>query len=186
MATVYLTAASLDGYLATPDHSLDWLFAVEHTPEIEADLESFSAGVGAIAMGSSTYRWVVEHESLLDQPHTWQEWYGDRPTWVFTSRAADQPVVPGADIRFTGAPVQQVHAEMLAAAGELDVWIMGGGELVGQFVDAGLLDRLVVTLAPATLGAGAPLLPRFLGADRLTLTDVTRADQFVTLRYDVA
>jgi len=183
MATVYYTATTLDGYLATPDHSLDWLFAVEHGPDVEADMAQFYASVGPLAMGASTYRWVVENESLLDHPEKWHEWYGDRPTWVFTHRE-DQPVVEGADIRFTRSPVEQVHAEMLAAD-DKDIWLMGGGDLVGQFHDAGLVDRIVATIAPATLGAGAPLLPRVIGSDRLTLTDVKRSGQFVTLTYDV-
>jgi len=185
MPTIYYTATTLDGFLATPDHSLDWLFAVEHGPDVQADMDTFYDSVGPLAMGSSTYRWVVENESLLDHPEKWREWYGDRPAWVFTHRG-DQPVIEGADIRFTQAPVTQVHAEMVAAADGKDIWLMGGGGLVGQFADAGLLDRIIATVAPVTLGAGAPLLPRVIGSDRLTLTDVKRMGQFVTLTYDVA
>ncbi len=184
MATVYYTATTLDGYLATTDHSLDWLFAVEHGPDVESAMDDFYASVGPLAMGSSTYRWLLEHERLVDHPEKWSEFYGNRPTWVFTHR--ELPVVPGADVRFTQDPVATVHAEMLAAADGKDVWLMGGGDLVGQFADAGLLDRVVATIAPVTLGAGAPLLPRDLRSDRLTLVDVVRAGQFVTLTYDVA
>lgn len=183
MATVFYTATTLDGFLATPEHSLDWLFAVEHEPGLESDMGSFTDSVGSLVMGSSTYRWVFEHESLANRPHVWREWYGDRPTWVFTHR--DQPEVEGADIRFTRASVSEVHAEAAAAAGERDVWLMGGGDLVGQFADVGLLDRIIATVAPVTLGAGAPLLPRVLESDRLTLTDVKRSGQFATLTYDV-
>ena len=53
-----------------------------------------------------------------------------------------------------------VHAEMAAAAGGKNVWIVGGGDLAGQFADAGLLDEVIVYIAPVTLGSGAPLLPR--------------------------
>jgi len=183
MATVFYTATSLDGFLATTEHSLDWLFAVPGSGEAEESIPDFTSDVGAIAMGSSTYEWVVEHESLVEQPEKWQEWYPGTPTWVFTHR--DLPVVAGADIRFTHAAVVEVHAEMLAAAGGRDVWLMGGGDLAGQFADAGVLDRVIVTIAPVTLGAGAPLLPRHLGSDRLTLTDVTRIGQFAQLTYDV-
>ncbi|RYJ01000.1 MAG: dihydrofolate reductase [Actinomycetales bacterium] len=183
MATVFYTATTLDGFLATPDHSLDWLFAVEHEPGLESDMGSFTDSVGALVMGAATYRWVVEHEDLVQHPEKWREWYGDRPTWVFTHR--EQPVVQGAHIRFTQASVAEVHAEATAAAGDRDVWLMGGGDLVGQHADVGLLDRIVATVAPVTLGAGAPLLPRVLESDRLTLTDVKRSGQLVTLTYDV-
>jgi dihydrofolate reductase len=183
MATVYNTATSLDGFLATTDHSLQWLFDVPGADDEQDGLGDFLAGVGAMAMGSSTYEWVVEHESLLERPDTWSAWYGDRPTWVFTTR--DLPVVEGADIRFTRAPVEQVHAEMVRAAGARDVWLMGGGDLVGQFADRGLLDRVTVTIAPVTLGAGAPLLPRDLRSDRLTLRSVDRRGPFAELTYDI-
>lgn len=183
MATIYYTASTLDGFLATADHSLDWLFEVPGASEAESDIGDFVASVGAMAMGSSTYEWLLHHESLVERPEKWREWYADRPTWVFTHRKL--PVVAGADIRFTQAPVADVHAEMTEAAGDRDVWLMGGGELVGLFADAGLLDRLIVTVAPVTLGAGAPLLPRDIRSERLTLTGVQQVGQFATLTYEV-
>lgn len=183
MATIYYTATTLDGFLATPDNSLSWLFEVPGADEAESGIGDFMAGIGALAMGSTTYEWVLEHENMLEQPDKWLGSYGDLPTWVFSHR--DLPVIPGADIRVTSQDVSAVHAEMVAAAGERDVWLMGGGDLVGQFDDAGLLDRLMVSVAPVTLGAGAPLLPRDIRSDRLTLTGVTQAGQFAELAYDV-
>jgi dihydrofolate reductase len=183
MATIYNTATTLDGFLATPDNSLDWLFEVPGADEAESGVADFLAGVGAMAMGSTTYEWVVNHESLVEHPENWTAWYADRPTWVFTHR--DLPVVDGADIRFTQAPVVEAHVEMVEAAGDKDIWLMGGGDLVGQFADAGLLDRITATIAPVTLGAGAPLLPRVILASRLTLTTVERRGQFAELTYAV-
>jgi dihydrofolate reductase len=184
MATIYNTATTLDGFLATTDNSLAWLFEVQGADDAESSFGSFLAGIGAMAMGATTYGWLIEHEALLDEPGKWAEWYADRPTWVFTHR--ELPVVSGADIRFTSAPVDAVHAEMAAAAGERDIWLMGGGDLVGQFDDAGLLDRITATVAPVTLGAGAPLLPRTIRSDRLTLTSVSQIGQFAELTYDVS
>lgn len=183
MATIYYTAATLDGFLATPDHSLDWLFEVPGSDDAEAVIPDVTGSVGALVMGSSTYEWVVGHEHLVDHPERWREWYGDRPAWVLTSRTL--PALAGADIRFARGPVEQVHAEMVDGAGDRDLWLMGGGDVAGQFADAGLLDRLVVTIAPVTLGSGAPLLPRVIGADRLALTGVERFGQFAQLTYDV-
>lgn len=183
MATIFYTATSLDGYLATTDHSLDWLFEVPGSTEAESGIGDFMATIGVLAMGSSTYEWVVRHEQLTEKPETWREWYDDRPTWVFTHR--DLPVVAGADIRFTQEDVREVHAQMLEAAGGKDIWLMGGGDLVGQFHDAGLLDKIMLTVAPVTLGAGAPLLPRDIRSDRLVLTSVSQVGQFAELSYDV-
>ncbi|MCA1982517.1 dihydrofolate reductase family protein [Nocardioides nematodiphilus] len=70
------------------------------------------------------------------------------------------------------------------AAGE-DVWIVGGGDLAGQFHDAGLLDEIRVSIAAVTLGAGAPLLPRRLESSSLRLEAVKQTGQFAELRYTV-
>jgi dihydrofolate reductase len=183
MATIYNTATTLDGFLATSDNSLEWLFEVPGSEEAESGVVDFLAGIGAMAMGSTTYEWVVDHESLVEKPKNWTDWYADRPTWVFTHR--ELPVVKGANIRFTQAPVGDVHAEMVAAAGGKDIWLMGGGDLVGQFADAGLLDRITATIAPVTLGSGAPLLPREILVDRLTLLSVEQRGQFAELTYAV-
>jgi dihydrofolate reductase len=65
------------------------------------------------------------------------------------------------------------------------VWVVGGGDLAGQFLDLFALDELVVTFAPAALTSGAPLLPRNIGSDRLTLRSAEQHGQFAMLSYDV-
>ena len=70
-----------------------------------------------------------------------------------------------------------------ARGGGQNVWLVGGGELVGRFADCSLLDEVFVGIAPVTLGAGAPLLPRRLTAADLELVDVARDKQFVRLSY---
>jgi dihydrofolate reductase len=181
---VYATATTLDGYLADPNHSLDWLFVVDGGEESLDEMGAFVKGVSVMVEGSSTYRWVIEHENLLDRPEKWQEFHGDRPTFVFTSRT-DLPVIPGADIRFVRGGVSENLPAIRKAAGDKDVWLVGGGDLVGQFADAGALDEVHVSIAPVTLGAGAPLLPRVLDSTRLQLIDVSRAKQFVNAKYTV-
>src|SRR5690606_38472149 len=102
--------------------------------------------------------------------------------WVFTTRSL--PSVPGADIRFARGDVRPVYREMLEAAGGKNVWLVGGGELVGQFHDHGLLDELIVTVVSVTLGAGAPLLPRTITSPALRLLSVqAHGDAFAELHY---
>jgi dihydrofolate reductase len=181
---IFYTATTLDGYLATTDDSLDWLFATPGGEGGDAAFAAFLDGIGVLVQGSSTYEWVLEHEDLVAHPEKWPGYYGDRPTFVFTSRAL--PVVPGVDIRFRAGDVRDHWAEIADAAGPRNVWVVGGGDLAGQFADAGLLAQVRVSIAPATLGAGKPLLPRVLGADRLRLVSVAQAGQFAELTYDVA
>lgn len=178
--TIYYTATTLDGFLATEDDSLQWLFDVPaEEGSSAARFEEFMAGVGGILMGSSTYLWILDHEKVLENPERWTEWYGGKDCVVMTSR--ELPAVPG--VRFASGDVGPVHAS-LAGSGK-DVWAAGGGELVGQLADAGLLDELWVSVAPVTLGTGKPLLPRVLTSKDLSLTAVERDGQFVHLTYAV-
>jgi dihydrofolate reductase len=179
--TQYYTATSLDGYIADEQNSLEWLFEVDRA-ESDDDFARFFAEVGAMAMGATTYEWVLDHDQLLDHPEKWHAYYGETACWVFTHRTP--PRIPRADIRFVQGDVRPVHEEMTQAAGNRNVWLVGGGELVGQFADCSLLDEVLVGIAPVTLGGGgAPLLPRRLTAADLELVDVARDRQFVRLRY---
>lgn len=173
--TRFYTASSIDGFLATVEHSLEWLFPHQIDQSGPMGYEPFIAQIGALAMGASTYAWILEHPEEAGPG-----WPYRIPCWVFTHRELDRP--PGADVRFTAAPVPAVHAELVAAADGRDVWIVGGGDLAGQFADHGLLDEVTVCWAPVTLGGGAPLLPRRLD---LRLTDTARNGDFVCATYDV-
>jgi dihydrofolate reductase len=183
MKTQYFTATSLDGYIADENNSLEWLFEADKDNTGDTSFPAFFAEVGAFAMGATTYLWVLEHERFLEQPAQWQLFYGDTPTWVFTHRTL--PVIPGAAITFVQGDVAPVHARMKEAAQGRNIWLAGGGELVGQFADRGLLDEILVTVAPVTLGRGAPLLPRRLTSLDLELVDVARDRMFAKLRYRV-
>lgn len=180
MKTQYYTATSLDGFLATPDHSLDWL--LQFAAEPVGDYAGFLAQVGAIAMGAHTYEWLLRHQVFPDAGEP-QPWPYKQPTWVFTTRSLRE--IPGADVRFVRGDVRPVHERMRAAAAGANIWAMGGGELVGQFHDHGLLDEIIATVAPVTLGAGTPLLPRRIAHPPLQLVEVKQHGPFAELRYRV-
>lgn len=179
--TQYYTAASLDGFIAGPGHSLDWLF--QFGEAATDDYPAFIADVGAVAMGSSTYEWMLEHAIHPDSADP-QPWPYEQPAWVFSTRTLRG--IPGADIRFVSGDVGPVHRDMMSAAAGRNVWLVGGGDLVGQFQDQGLLDELIVTIASVTLGAGAPLLPRAITSPPLRLISATTyGTAFAQLRYEV-
>ncbi len=177
--TQYYTATSLDGFIADQDNSLDWLFTRDQDRAGLLNYAEFFESVGALAMGSTTYEWILDHEFKDKDPSEWK-WPYEIPCWVFTHR--ELPVVPDAQIEFTSADVASVHAELVRAAGDRNVWIVGGGDLAGQFADAGLLDEVIVYIAPVTLGGGAPLLPRRL---ELRLEELGRNGDFAAARYAV-
>jgi dihydrofolate reductase len=169
---VYYAASTLDGFIADPDDRLDWLFKQDQDRHGSLNYDDFIAGIGAIVMGSTTYEWILDHED--------GRWDYTVPAWVMTTRGLATP--EGADVRFASGDVAPVHEAMLAAAAGRGLWVVGGGDLAGQFADAGLLDEVVVYLAPVVLGAGRPLLPRRLD---LVLLETGRNRDFVTCRYRV-
>ena len=182
MATIYYTAASLDGFLADEQHSLDWLMQFPED-DSASDIVSFMDRVGALCMGSHTYEWMWRHHIGPESPQP-MPWPYAQPTWVFSSR--DLPAVPGAQLTFVRGDVRPVHDAMTAAAAGRDLWIVGGGELAAQFHDAGLLDDIMVTIAAVTLGKGMPLLPRRIVTPPLTLKAVRQmGTAFAQLHYAV-
>jgi dihydrofolate reductase len=181
MKTQYYTATSIDGYLADDQNSLDWLFQFGEIEGMEDDYPQFIDQVGAAAMGSTTYEWSIEHENLLEDP---EQWPYEVPAWVFSSR--ELPVVDGANIHFVQGDVAPVHEDMVKAADGKNVWLVGGGDLVGQFHDQGLLDEIILSVAPVTLASGAPLLPRRITEPPLKLANVQKYDDvFAVLTYEV-
>lgn len=180
MKTQYYTASSLDGFIADPQNSLEWLF--QFGEAATDDYPDFIREVGAIAMGSTTYEWLLAHEFGPGADNA-QRWPYQQPAWVFTTRTL--PVVEGADLRFVRGDVRPVHQQMAEAAGGKNIWIVGGGDLAGQFYDHGLLNEVIVTIASVTLGGGAPLLPRAITTPPLRLVSATRyGEGFAQLRYE--
>ena len=175
------TATTINGFIADANNSLAWLFAVDGGEHPDEGL--FPAGVGAQVEGSTTYEWVLAESDILAHPEKWAEFHGDRPTFVFTTR--DLPVPEGADIRFVSGAVADHLPAIRAAAGDGDIWVVGGGDLAGQFFDAGALDSIALSVAPVSLDGGAPVRPRRIESDRLRLVSAEAHGQFARLLYDV-
>jgi len=181
MTTQYYTAASLDGFIATEDDSLDWLFPLGDVNE--TSYPAFIEGIGALAMGSATYEWMLRHADKV-AAETGAAWPYTQPTWVFTNRLL--PKAEGSHVQFVKGSVRPVHAAMQAAAGSKNLWIVGGGDLAGQFFDAGLLDEIIVQVGSVTLGRGKPLFPRRLTSPPLRLVSVRQVGSgFAELKYEV-
>ena len=165
--TVYYTAVSLDGYIADEHHSLDWLF--QFGDPDEDGLGAFIRDVGAVAMGSSTYQWLLDNYIYSD-PESPKPWPHVQPTWVFTSRSL--PTIAGGDIRFAQGSVGPAYEQMRTVAESKDIWVAGGGDLAGQFYEQGALDEIILTVAPVILSRGAPLFTRRIATPPLDVLDV--------------
>ena len=186
--TQYYCAATLDGFIAESDDTIDWLMGYRGSydgpntePGGRGTYEVFYEGVGALVMGSVTYSFVLGE---LSEGADWP--YAGKPTWVLSSRELPTPEGDAVDVRITNAEVSELHDEMIAAAGDRHLWVVGGGNVASQFADAGLLDDVLVTVVPVVLGEGKPLFDRRLPGGPMQLTGTRTFDSgMVELRYEV-
>jgi dihydrofolate reductase len=129
-------------------------------------------------MGSVTYEWVLAHVDRWPYP--------GKPTWVLSSRQPAEPPGDDADVRVVDARPRELIDDLRTAAGDGDVWIVGGGNVASQFADDGLLDRVEVTVVPVVLGAGKPLFDRRLPGGPMQLLSVRSfSSGMVGLTYEV-
>ena len=149
MACVYYTASSLDGYIVDENASLDWLTSRDIDSEGPFAIEPFIANVGALVMGADTYQWIVDNHP--------GEWMYAQPSWVLTHRTGI--VADGHPVTTFDGNVADLYPTLVSAAAGKDVWLVGGGDTAAQFAAADLIDEMIVSYAPCTLGAGSRLLP---------------------------
>lgn len=139
-------AASLDGYIAAEDDSLEWLFEYDGMDLGEHDYRTFIKGIRTVVMGRGTY------DFLARDPSPWA--YGEQRAIVVTSRPIDEPKGP-----------LQTRSDVPALINELrslddgDVWMLGGGQLQMAFMENGALDEIEIYVIPELLGGGRPLFP---------------------------
>jgi dihydrofolate reductase len=160
-------AHTLDGYIATDDDKLDWLFSAGAEGE-DYGYDAFMADIDAVAMGRGTYSFIENMD--------WS--YGDRPVFVFTTR----PVTARPEFTPWSRTPQEAVAEW-EAAGIRHVYV-DGGVLISQFLEAGLVDDLTLTVVPMLLGSGKRLFPRIGVRTPLRLESVTPFPSgMVSMRY---
>jgi dihydrofolate reductase len=187
--TQYYCAMSLDGYIAESDDTLAWLMEYEGSYEGEdavsskgkAGYEGFYEGVGALVSGSATYEFLLRH---MAEGNEWP--YKGKPCWVLSSRELPVPDGEDVDVRIVDATVPELYDEMIAAAGDRNLWVIGGGNVASQFADEGRLDDVLVTVVPVVLGDGKPLFDRRLPGSPMQLTGTRTFDTgMVELRYEI-
>src|SRR4051812_30189325 len=147
MATVYYTASSIDGYIVDDRNSLQWLTSRNIDADGPFGYRAFSDSVGVLVMGATTYEWLV-----VNDPDDWQY---KQPTWVMTHRP--NIIRNGDPVRAYQGDVTELHPLLSQAAGYQDIWVVGGGDVAAQFARAGLIDEMIVSYAPCTLGTGGRL-----------------------------
>lgn len=165
-------AASLDGMIARPDGGIDWLDRVA-LPDEDYGFAAFFASVDALVMGRGTY----------DKARSFDSWpYEGKHVVVLTHR----PAAPHPGVTFlAGFPQDALVAVATAVPGARRIYV-DGGDVIAQFLAAGLIDDLTISVIPIVLGAGLRLFPGGHGAGEHALVlDLARswASGLVQLRY---
>lgn len=166
---VLFIAMSLDGYIATEDESLEWLFNVEG--EGDNGYSEFYETVDTLIMGRKTYDWLI-NQDVGDFPDK------QKACYVFTTSNIPDTEV----IQFVNPDIKAFILQLKKQAGK-NIWVVGGGELVTSFLEEGLIDEIIVTVAPVLLGRGIALFREGSYRTDLTLKRVRRFNQFVELNY---
>ncbi|WP_243292151.1 dihydrofolate reductase family protein [Bacillus sp. FJAT-47783] len=168
---ILFIAQSLDGYIATKEDSLDWLFNVEG--EGDNGYSEFIDTVDTILIGKRTYDWIMKHENGKFP-------YRNKECYVF-SRSAIQDTE---HVKFVNGDIIRFTKSLKDAEGK-NIWIVGGGDLLHTFLKEKLVDELILTVAPKIIGEGIPLFKAGDYQLDLSLKGTRTFNQFVELHYAI-
>ena len=139
-------ATSLDGFIATDDESLEWLFTRGDMELGEHDYQLFLKRIRTVVMGRTTYEWIA------NEPSPWA--YEDQRVIVVTS----SPILHPKGKLETRSDIDSLIAE-LRELDDGDVWMLGGGKLQMAFMERGALDEIEIYVISSLIGGGYPLFP---------------------------
>ncbi|MDW2879494.1 MULTISPECIES: dihydrofolate reductase family protein [Bacillaceae] len=168
---VLFIAQSLDGYIATKEDSLEWLFKVEG--EGDNGYSEFYEEIDTIIMGKRTYDWIMKHEKG-------QFPYKNKDCYVFSRSQLEDT----ADVKFVNEDIVDFANSLKKEEGK-NIWVVGGGELLHTFLKEELLDELFITIAPSIIGDGIPLFKSGDYQLDLKLKGTRTFNQFVEIHYTV-
>jgi dihydrofolate reductase len=149
---VLFIASSLDGYIAKPDGNVDWLYQ-DH----DYGYKSFINSVDTVIMGRKTYSQVMEFGRFP---------YKDKTSYIFTNSAEK---FSNNGVQFVSEKIPEFVKTLVNKAGK-DVWLIGGSEIVSEFVNHDLIDKIILSVHPIILGKGIPLFSKLKSTTNLTLT----------------
>lgn len=174
---IVYVATSADGYIARPDGDVEWLNRRPH--KYDYGMKPFYASIDTILLGRKTYDWAVNYYKKIGKP---PQFDANVPHLVFSRKPPKHPA-PG--VEFVTAPVKRFMRKMRAQPGK-HIWMMGGGELIAAFLDAGEIDEFDIHVMPTLIGKGIPLIaPRHRDIELRLLQAKRYPDGVVRLRYAV-
>jgi dihydrofolate reductase len=167
-------AASADGCIASPDGTLDWLTS-RPAPKGFYGLPEFARSVDAKILGRRTFDLSVAMGARFSTSDV---------HYVFSRRPP--PAAVPAGVQFVTQSIG-AFAEALRKQAGKNIWMMGGGEIIGAFLDEDAIDEFVITVVPVFIREGVPLIAGRHREVALRLRSATPfPDGVVQLHYEVA
>jgi dihydrofolate reductase len=175
---IVYVATSADGYIARPDGDVEWLN--RRPSNVDYGIKTFYKTIDTILWGRKTYDWALAYYkkkkikgNIFDTKLA---------NYVF-SRKPPIRVAPGG--QFVSEPVKKFARRLRSTPGK-NIWMMGGGELIASFLDAGEIDEFDIHVIPTFIGEGIPLIaPRHRDIPLRLLMAKRFPDGAVRLRYQV-
>lgn len=165
-------AMSLDGYIATEDDSLEWLFKVEG--EGDNGYNEFYKTIDTILIGRRTYDWIMDKEKG-DFP------YKNKNCYVFSKSISGK----NENVEFINDEIVEFTNKIKESKGG-NIWIVGGGNLLYSFIKEKLVDEFIINIAPTLIGSGIPLFKQINFEFELKLKGIRRFNQFAELHYELS
>ncbi|MGO2080694.1 dihydrofolate reductase family protein [Glutamicibacter arilaitensis] len=175
----YYVGASIDGFIADRNGSVQWFKPYATAPAVEEHFQKFFETIGAVVIGGKTYENIVCDVTEGSIPWV----FGDKPVWVFTHH--ELPTLPGADLTFIRGEVGFWSRDIAQSAGAGDVWVVGGADLAGAFVEAEALDEVLLVTVPEVLGEGASLFGRGISTQLAALEIEQLGTDIFLARYAI-
>lgn len=171
-------ATSADGYIARPDGDVEWLN--RRPSNVDYGMKAFYRTIDTILIGRKTYDWSLAYQkkhkikgSMFDK---------NVANYVFSHK---RPKKAAEGVEFVTEPVKSFARRLRARPGK-NIWMMGGGELIASFLDAGEIDEFDIHVIPTLIGKGIPLIAPKRRDIELKLRGVRKySDGSVRLRYEV-
>ncbi len=151
-------AISLDGFIADKDGKIEWLTGFPNPTGTDYGYEAFLATIDTTLIGHTTYRDILQLADVFPYP--------DKTNYVFT---ADSTIQHTEYIQFINPSLPDFIKELKAKPGK-DIWLVGGGILNGKFLEADLIDEIIIHQMPVVLGEGVPLFGKVSLVKSFSLT----------------
>ena len=173
---VYI-AISADGYIARPNGDVEWL---NRRPAVDYGIRAFYRTIDTILWGRKTYDWLLNYYKKRGKRSGMFD--ATVANYVFSRNPAKR-AAPG--VEFVSGPIKAFARRLRAAPGK-HIWMMGGGELIASFLDAGEIDEFDIHVIPVFIGRGIPLVaPRHRDVRLRLRASKKYRDGVVRLRYEV-